>query len=204
LENWRYIDLDITTLAQVHAIEEALAEQKNGNIFLLWRVDKPAMTIGYFQNVYEEIDVEKAKEMNVTFTRRLGGGGAGYLTSNVLAYSIIVDEQSKIMPKKVEETYAFICNGIVLALKELGISAVHIPINDVMIDGKKFSGSSQHRSFGMIVQHGFISAETDLVGLGKLIKTPKEKLQAKNIARIEDRITWINKEIEKAGKSELS
>lgn len=203
LDKWRFIDLDTTDLPLVHAIEEAIAEGI-GNTLILWRVNKPALTIGYFQNVYEEIDVEKAKELAVPFIRRLGGGGTGYLTSSVLAYSLIVSEQSKVMPKNVEETYSVICNGVTLGLKELGLDAVHVPINDILIGGKKFSGSSQHRSYGMIIQHGFITTELDLPTLAKLIKAPKEKLQDKGITKIEDRITWINREIEKAGREPLS
>ncbi len=134
----------------------------------------------------------------------MGGGGTGYLTPTVLAYSIIVSEKSNVMPKNVEETYGVICNGVTLGLKELGLDAVHVPINDVLIGGKKFSGSSQHRSYGMIIQHGFITTELDLPTLAKLIKAPKEKLQDKGITKIEDRITWINREIQKAGREPLS
>lgn len=56
----------------------------------------------------------------------------------------------------------------------------------------------------MIIQHGFITTEIDLPTLALLIKAPKEKLQDKGVTKIEDRITWINKEILKAGRELLS
>ena len=204
LDKWRYVDLDTIELPFLHAIEEAIADKKVKNTLLLWRVDKPYLTLGYFQNVYEEVDVEAAKELSVPIIRRMGGGGTGYLTPSVLAYSIIADERSKSMPKYVEETYRVICNGVTLGLKELGLDATFVPINDVLIGGKKFSGSSQHRSHGMIIQHGFITTEIDLPTLALLIKAPKEKLQDKGVTKIEDRITWINKETLKAGKKPFS
>ena len=204
LDKWRFVDLDAIELPFLHAMEESIAKKKIKNTLLLWRVDKPYLTLGYFQNVYEEVDVEAAEELKIPIIRRLGGGGTGYLTPNVLAYSIIADEKSKSMPKNVEETYRVICNGVVLGLKELGIDATFAPINDILIGGKKFSGSSQHRSYGMIIQHGFITTEIDLPTLALLIKAPKEKLQDKGVTKIEDRITWINKEILKAGREPLS
>jgi lipoate-protein ligase A len=204
LDKWRFVDIDMIELPLLHAIEEAIAESKVKNTLLLWRVNKPYLTLGYFQNVYEEVDVDAAKDLGVPIIRRMGGGGTGYLTPSVLAYSIIASERSKSMPKNIEETYGVICNGVTLGLKELGLDATFVPINDVLIDGKKFSGSSQHRSYGMIIQHGFITTEMDLSTLAKLIKAPKEKLQDKGVTRIEDRITWINREIQKAGRKPLS
>lgn len=204
LNKWRFVDLDAIALPLLHTIEESIAKKKIKNTLLLWRADKPCLTLGYFQNVYEEVDVEAAKGLRIPIIRRMGGGGTGYLTPDVLAYSIIADERSKSMPKNVEETYKVICNGVVLGLKELGLDAAFVPINDILIGGKKFSGSSQHRSNGMIVQHGFITTEMDLPKLALLIKAPKEKLQDKGITRIEDRITWINKEVLKAGREPLS
>ncbi len=204
LEKWRFVDLDAIELSFLHAIEESIANKKIKNTLLLWRADKPYLTLGYFQNVYEEVDVEAAKKLGIPIIRRMGGGGTGYLTPHVLAYSIIADEKSRSMPKNVEETYRVICNGVVLGLKELGLDATFTPINDVLIGGKKFSGSSQHRSYGMIIQHGFITTEMDLPTLALLIKAPKEKLHDKGVTKIEDRITWINKEILKAGREPLS
>lgn len=204
MDKWRYVDLDAIELPFLHTIEETIAQKKVKNTLILWRVDKPYLTLGYFQNVYEEVNVEAAEELGIPIVRRMGGGGTGYLTPNVLAYSIVADERSKFMPKNVEESYKIICNGVTLGLKELGLDATFVPINDVLIGGKKFSGSSQHRSHGMIIQHGFITLEMDLPRLALLIKAPKEKLQDKGVTKIEDRITWINKEVMKAGREPLS
>jgi lipoate-protein ligase A len=204
MEKWRIIDLDAIDLPLLHGIEEAIAKEKLNNTLLLWRVNKPSLTLGYFQNAYQEVDVAAAKELKVQIVRRMGGGGTGYLTPAVLAYSIIADEMSKSIPKEIEKSYEVICNGVTLGLKELGLDATFAPINDILIGGKKFSGSSQHRSYGWIIQHGFISTDLDLQTLARLIKAPKEKLQGKGAVSHEDRITWINKELEKSGRTKLS
>ncbi len=204
MENWRFVDLDALELPLLHAIEESIAKERVRNTLLIWRTNKPFLTLGYFQNVYQEVDVAAAKQLFVPIIRRMGGGGTGYLTPSVLAYSIIADENSEAIPKKIDHSYETICNGVVLGLKKLGLDANFAPINDILIGGKKFSGSSQHRSYGMIIQHGFISTNLDLPALARLIKAPKEKLQDKGALSIEDRITWINKELEKSGRAELS
>ena len=203
MEKWRIIDLDAIELPLLHGIEEAIAKEKRNNTLLLWRVNRPSLTLGYFQNAYQEVDVAAAKELRVQIVRRMGGGGTGYLTPTVLAYSIIANELSDAIPKDIEKSYEVICNGVTLGLRELGLDATFVPINDVLLSGKKFSGSSQHRSYGMIIQHGFISTDLDLQTLSRLIRAPKEKLQDKGAASIEDRITWINKELEKSERTEL-
>lgn len=204
MDEWRFIDLDAIELPLLHAIEEAIAKKKLKNTLLLWRVNKPFLTLGYFQNVYQEVDVSACKELGIQIVRRMGGGGTGYLSPTVLAYSIIADEMSEAMPKDIEDSYGVICNGVTLGLKELGLDATFVPINDILLGGKKFSGSSQHRSYGMIIQHGFVSTDLDFQVLAKVIKAPKEKLQDKGVSSFEERITWINKELKKTGREEFS
>jgi len=203
VEDWRFIDLDAVELPFLHSIEEAIAKEKLQNTLLLWRVNKPYITLGYFQNVHQEVDVSACKELGIPIVRRMGGGGTGYLTPKVLAYSVIADENSEAIPKDIEKSYEVICNGVTLGLKELGLDATFVPINDILLNGKKFSGSSQHRSYGMVIQHGFMSIDLKLQDLARVIKVPVEKLQDKGASSLEERITWINKELRRAGREEI-
>lgn len=204
MEEWRFIDLDAVELPFLHSIEEAIAKEKLQNTLLLWSVNKPYITLGYFQNVYQEVDVSACKELGIPIVRRMGGGGTGYLTPNVLAYSIIANENSEAIPKDIEKSYEVICNGVTLGLRELRLDATFAPINDVLISGKKFSGSSQHRSYGMIIQHGFMSIDLELKDLLKVIRVPREKLQDKGVSSPEERITWVNRELKSIGKKGVS
>jgi lipoate-protein ligase A len=203
LEKWRFIDLDLVALPFLHSIEEAIAKEKLQNTLLLWRVNKPCITLGYFQNVYQEVDVSACEKLGIPIIRRMGGGGTGYLTPNVLAYSTIASENSEAIPKNTEKSYEVICNGVTLGLKELTLDATFAPINDVLLNGKKFSGSSQHRSYGMVIQHGFLSIDLNLQDLAKVIRVPMEKLQDKGASSLEERITWINKELKRAGREDI-
>jgi len=204
VEEWRFIDLDAIELPFLHSIEEAIAKEKLQNTLLLWRVNKPYITLGYFQNVYQEVDVSACKELGIPIVRRMGGGGTGYLTPNVLAYSVIANENSEAIPKDIEKSYEVICHGVTLGLRELGLDATFAPINDVLLNGKKFSGSSQHRSYGMIIQHGFMSIDLELQDLLRVIRVPKEKLQDKGVSSPEEWITWVSRELKGLGKKSFS
>lgn len=204
MEEWRFIDLDAIELPFLHSIEEAIAKEKLQNTLLLWRVNKPYITLGYFQNVYQEVDVSACKELGIPIVRRMGGGGVGYLTPNVLAYSVIANENSEAIPKDIEKSYEVLCKGVTLGLRKLGLDATFAPINNVLLSGKKFSGSSQHRSYGMIIQHGFMTIDLKLQDLLKVIRVPRERLQDKGASSPEEQITWINREMKSMGKKGIN
>jgi len=196
--NFRFIELNPVDLPRLHATELAITKSREDTV-LLWRPDRKCITLGYFQIPEQELDLEYCKENDMPITRRIGGGGVGVLNLMVPAYSIIANEDSGIIPKSIEKSYEVICNGIVLALKELGIKAEFSPINDVLINGKKFSGSSQFRVDTMVVQHGFITLWLDIPEMVKVLKIVPEKLMDKGVKTLEERVTFINREAESQG-----
>lgn len=198
MKEFRFIELNPVTLPRVHAVELAIVKSRKDSV-LLWRPDKKCITLGYFQNPEQELDLDYCKENDMPITRRIGGGGVGVLNVMVPAYSIIASEDSEVIPKNIEKSYELICNGIVLALKELGIKAEFSPINDVLINGKKFSGSSQFRLDGMVVQHGFITLWLDIPEMVRVLKIVPEKFMDKGVSKLEERVTFINREAEAQG-----
>jgi len=198
MKDFRFIELNPVDLPRLHATELAIVKSRKDSI-LLWRPDRKCITLGYFQIPDQEVDVEYCKENDIPITRRIGGGGVGVLNTMVPAYSIIANEDSEVIPKSIEKSYEVICNGIALALKELGIKAEFSPINDVLINGKKFSGSSQFRLDGMVVQHGFITIWLDIPEMVRVLRIVPEKLMDKGVKTLEERVTFINREAEALG-----
>ncbi len=80
------------------------------------------LSIGYFQQLEKEINMEKVKEKELGFVRR-PTGGRGVLHEHELTYSVIVSEQHPAMPASVTEAYRVISTGLLEGFKELGLSA---------------------------------------------------------------------------------
>ena len=105
-EVWRFIDSGNCSPAFNMALDEALLEwHSEGKIpptirFYGW--NPPTLSIGYFQKVEKEIDMEAVKKYGLGFVRR-PTGGRGVLHDQELTYSVIVSESHPAMPQTVTE-----------------------------------------------------------------------------------------------------
>ena len=97
----------------------------------------------------------------------------------------------EIFPKDIIKSYRLICGYLVHALKELGIKAEFVPVNDVIADGKKISGSAQTRRNGILLQHGTLLYDVDVDKMFSLLKVGKEKIADKLIKSVKKRVTRI-------------
>ena len=158
--------------------------------FFSW--EPSAVTIGFFQSLKQEVDISAAKKNGVDIIRRYTGGGAVF-HEHELTYSLAISENDA--PKGIIESYQYICSGIVESLKLIGLEAEFKPINDIIVNGKKISGSAQTRKNGIILQHGTIIIDVDVEKMFSLLKVPDEKIKDKMIASVKDRVTSLNNEL---------
>lgn len=183
------------------AMDEAMLilkeQNKIPNTLRLYVFNPSAVTIGYFQRINDVADLDFIRANSIDITRRISGGGSVYhdvkgeVTYSVVAY--INDISLNIM-----ESYRIICGGIVNAINEFGLSAEFIPINDVVINGKKVSGSAQARRKKALLQHGTLMYNTDLLTLSRALKAPKEKLISHGVTSIFERVTTLSRELGRA------
>jgi lipoate-protein ligase A len=183
----RTVETGFNSAALNMAIDEALIESV-GQVPILriygWR--PAAVSIGYFQSMNEEVDFTKCKEIGVDIVRRLTGGGA-VLHEYELTYSFI----SRRYPQNVVESYKWICDAIVISINRLGFDASFVPLNDIVIAGKKVSGNAQTRRKGVLLQHGTILLDVNVNKMFSVLKVPSEKLRDKMIQDVKERVTSL-------------
>ena len=183
----RTVETGFNPAAQNMAIYEALTESV-GEVPILriygWR--PAAVSIGYFQSMNEEVNFTKCREIGVDIVRRLTGGGA-VLHEYELTYSFI----SRRYPQNIVESYKWICDAIVISIKRLGFDASFVPLNDIVIEGKKVSGNAQTRRKGVLLQHGTILLGVDVNKMFSVLKVPSEKLRDKIIKDVKERVTSL-------------
>ncbi len=157
----------------------------------LYMWDPSAVTIGYFQRIRDTVNLEYAYERNIPVIRRITGGGTVYHDSKgEITYSIVTSIRGRLVD--VQESYRIICNGIVYALRKLGLEAVFKPVNDILLNGRKVSGSAQTRRRKTLLQHGTLMVSTDLDELARLIRVPREKLASHKVTSIKERVTTVS------------
>jgi lipoate-protein ligase A len=169
------------------AIDEALIENiGDAPILRIYGWQPAAVSIGYFQSIREEVDLEKCSKIGVDVVRRLTGGGA-VLHETELTYSFI----TKQYPQNIMESYRWICETIVISIKRLGFDASFVPLNDIVVKGKKVSGSAQTRRKGVLLQHGTLLLGVDVDKMFCVLKVPSEKFKDKIIKDVKERVTSL-------------
>jgi lipoate-protein ligase A len=124
--------------------------------------------------------------MGIDVVRRLTGGGA-VLHEFELTYSFI----TKQYPRNIMESYRWICEAIVISINRLGFDASFVPLNDIVVKGKKVSGSAQTRRNEVLLQHGTLLLAVDVDKMFCVLKVPSEKLRDKIIKDVKERVTSL-------------
>ncbi|UQS82198.1 lipoate--protein ligase [Bombilactobacillus folatiphilus] len=170
------------------ATEQYLMNNKNfDEPLVLFYIEGPCIIVGRNQNTLEELNNDYVREHQITVTRRLSGGGAVYQDLGNLCFSFVVDAQD-------EEFGNFkkITQPIVDALHRLGATGAEVSgRNDILIDGKKFSGNAMYTKNGKTFSHGTLSYNVDLDVLTKALHVQKDKIASKGIKSIRSRVTNI-------------
>lgn len=148
------------------------------------------VTVGYFQSLEAEVDLEACRRLGVDAVRRLTGGGAVFHEAE-LTYSIVLPLGHELAPDDILESYRLICSGLVAGLERLGVAASFEPINDIAAGGKKISGNAQTRRASCLLQHGTILLDSDPERMFSLLKVPAEKLKGKLIEDVKARVTTL-------------
>ncbi len=162
---------------------------KIGPTLRLYGWNPPAVSIGYFQSMEEEVNVEKAKNLGVDLVRRITGGGAVYHKYEI-TYSITLPQ----FKGRILDSYMVIDEGIMKALKKLGLEPKHHGINDVIVNGKKISGNAQTRKYGGLLQHGTLLINVNVDEMFEILKVPEEKYRDKVIDSVKHRVTSLHHE----------
>ncbi|MDD1743728.1 MAG: lipoate--protein ligase family protein [Methanomassiliicoccales archaeon] len=202
---WRLVRFEYHDAATNMALDEAVS---NGIVsstspptirFYGWTPS--AVSIGRFQSLGDEVDLQRCRELGVDVVRRRTGGGAVYhdIVGEV-TYSLIAPEG--MMPQDINAAYQEICGHIVSALSFLGVEAQFAPINDILVAGKKISGSAQSRRNSVFLQHGTLLLDLDLERMFSVLKVSDAKNIGRNIASARERVTSL-REHSSASKEEV-
>jgi lipoate-protein ligase A len=172
------------------ALLEAVSRGDSPPVLRFYGWDPPAVSVGYFQGLEEELDLDACKRRGIAVIRRITGGGAVFHQAE-LTYSIIMPLSHPLAGKDIRESYRVLCEGLVRGLARLGISSQFVPINDIIAGGRKLSGNAQTRRKNTLLQHGTILLENDPALMFELLRVPPEKIRGKFIAAVQDRVTSL-------------
>lgn len=182
----KYIKTNYSIPAYNMAMEDLIMNYLPSDDYLTFYIHDPSIIIGQHQNTIEEINEDYCKEKGIHIQRRLSGGGAVYHDHGNLNFSFIV----RATRDNVND-FNVLTQPVIKTLEKLGIKAELSGRNDILIDGRKFSGNAQFFRNGMLLQHGTILFNSDMSELGNALKVKEMKIQSKGVKSVRSRVTNI-------------
>lgn len=140
----------------------------NSPAFCLWR-NAPSVIVGVSQVEELEVNLQYCKEKSISVVRRRTGGGAVYHDSNNLNFSFFFPEKPEGNP------FYHVYDLMRPAFRQLGIEIDRSGTNDMLFDGRKFSGMAERVIGGRFMVHGTILFDTDFGEMAKALTTVKGK-----------------------------
>jgi lipoate-protein ligase A len=154
----------------------------------IWEWASPAVVIGRFQSLRNEVDSEAAKRHGIEVVRRVSGGGAMFIEpGNTITYSIYAPK-SLVKDLSFQEAYAFLDAWVLEALAELGIKAWYQPLNDITSEGGKIAGAAQVHRGGAVLHHVTMAYDIDATKMLEVLRIGREKLSDKGTASAAKRV----------------
>ena len=170
------------------AVENLFFENFPEDIFMVWR-NNPCVVIGRNQNIYKEVNINFCEENNIDIVRRLSGGGAVYQDMEVIQYSFITKDRG-------ENSFKYFTEPVLKSLEKLGVYGEFTGRNDLIIDGKKFSGNAQYHKDGKVLHHGTILFGGNLEMLKSALKPNPIKFKGKKVSSVIARVGRLKEEID--------
>ncbi|MCX7522501.1 biotin/lipoate A/B protein ligase family protein [Microbacterium sp. STN6] len=175
------------------ALDEVLANEVGAGrrkpTLRIWEWDQNAVVIGSFQSVKNEVDPEGAAKYGFDVVRRISGGGAMMMEKgSIVTYSLYVPAEL-VQGMTFAESYAYLDEWAIEALRSLGVDAVYVPLNDIASSKGKIGGAAQKRfGNGAVLHHVTMSYDMDGQKMVEVLRIGREKLSDKGIASAAKRV----------------
>ena len=169
-DGWRNLAVD----------EYFLDHVKPDDAMLYFYINANAVIIGRSQNPWAECNLQKMDADRVQLVRRITGGGAVYHDCGNLNFSFIMGENRYDLNKQM--------NLILNAVRAMGIPCEFSGRNDLLADGKKFSGNAFCTRSAVRQHHGTLLLNADLSKLQNYLNVDPRKLQSKGTKSVRSRV----------------
>ncbi len=175
------------------ALDEVLTAEvgagRRGPTLRIWEWEGSAVFIGSFQSVQNEVDEDQLAARGASLVRRISGGGAMFMEpESCITYALYAPEEL-VRGMSFADSYAFLDDWVLEALRSLGIDAVYKPLNDITSPLGKIGGAAQKRlASGAVLHHVTMAYDMDAEAMTQVLRIGREKLSDKGTASAVKRV----------------
>jgi lipoate-protein ligase A len=169
----------------------------------------PYVCIGFHQEAAQEVDLAHCTAHDIPVFRRDLGGGAVYLDGDQLFFHLILHKDNPAVPKHKETFYKKFLQPVIQVYRRIGIQAEYKPINDVIVETRKISGTGVGEIRDCIVFVGNLIVDFNYDMMARILKVPDEKFRDKVHKTLTENLSTIRRELGKTvaqrwGETELN
>lgn len=173
-----YFFLDAVSWEYSQALYHAAAHLGREALFIL-RPATPYVCIGYHQDAQQEIDLEFVHQNHIPVFRREVGGGAVYLDGQQLFFQLVLRHDRPGVPANVAEFYKKFLQPVIDTFRQFGVPAEYKPVNDIITNGRKISGTGAAQVEDMLILVGNFIQDFNYEMMSKCLRVPDEKFRDK-------------------------
>ncbi len=152
-------------------------------ILYLWQ-NQNTVVIGRNQNPWSECSCSLLEKEGGKLARRLSGGGAVFHDVGNLNFTFLCSTQNYNLEKHIQV--------IQKACELAGISTEVSGRNDILADGRKFSGNAFYNSKAKSYHHGTLLISADMEHMQRYLTPSKAKLEAKGVKSVRSRVVNLS------------
>ncbi|UCD79070.1 MAG: lipoate--protein ligase [Desulfobacterales bacterium] len=155
--------------------------------YVLFYINQPSIIIGNHQNPFQEVNFEFAARNKIRPVRRISGGGTVYHDPGNLNFSFITAFTGDML-----DYFKSLLQPVLKSLQHLGVAAQLTEKNNIIVDGKKISGNSQHTDMRRMLSHGTLLFDARLDVLHQVLESKLEIIHSRAIASIRSSVTNVS------------
>lgn len=180
------------------ALDEYLLEEvragRKGPMLRFWEWEDRAVVFGSYQSYRNELDPEGVQRHGIVPVRRISGGGAMFMEGgNCVTYSLYMPDDI-VRGLSYVDSYQYLDAWVLAGLKQLGVNAWYVPINDITSDGGKIGGAAQKRVPGAVLHHTTMSYDIDADKMAEVLRPAKVKLADKGVRSAKKRVDPLRRQ----------
>jgi len=155
---------------------------------------EPYVCVGFSQGIPVEVDSEYCRANDIGVFRREIGGGTVFIDKDQLLIQLVLKRDRDDVPAGQANFFRKFLGPVQGAYKEIGIEAEFRPINDLLVKGKKVSGTGGGEVGSCNVLATNMLLDFDFEKMGRVLRCPSEEFRMAVRRMMEENLTTVKKE----------
>ncbi|MCB2192870.1 MAG: lipoate--protein ligase family protein [Deltaproteobacteria bacterium] len=165
---------------------------------------EPYVSVGYFQDPAQELDLEHCRRQGLPIFRREVGGGAVYLDQNQVFWQVVLRRDHPLVSLNREVFYRRFLAPVVGVYRALGVGAGVAPINDVAVERRRIAGTGAGEIGDCVVFVGNLMRRFDCAAMARALRAPDPEFRRSYQKYMENELTTLRQELGQQREAALS